>query len=189
METKIGKYRIIEDDQSLKIIYQYTISDLIGSIWFLLTFLLGLLLLYVSHSFFVTENVRNLNAWVTGVTGLWFFLFGGYLLVMAAHNPGNGIFEVDKKKRVLVIRDFLKSEIMAWGDVVLVFYKIERNLRPTSAASKYAIIGLKLKDGNTKECFIVRSHIPFDIGRKVDKDLHIVSRALKDRVSNSMKVK
>ena len=184
MKTRIGKYIISEDAISFRISYRYTFSDLIGCFWFLLMLSLGFFLLYAYYKTFTIDKLHDFNAWTVGIFGLGISLFGAYLLAAGLYNPGKGIFRVDKLNQEVKIVDFLKSETVKFDKVNSVFSEIKTSYKPKM---KYAMLCIRLADGTKKECFVIRSNIPFDLGQKVDKDLNTISRQLRDRISQTIR--
>jgi len=178
MTQRIGKYRVYEDDASFKIRYHYTFSDIIGSIGFLVSFLLGLLLLYVSVR---TFNSDKINSWVILLVSIVLILFGAYTLISGFYNPTGGILQIDKTRQVLIIRDFLKVETIQNELIASITYELKSGVRPRIL---YSILLLRLHDGTKKECFIIRSSTPIDLGRAVEKEIHSVSRKLRDLISD-----
>ena len=50
----------------------------------------------------------------------------------------------------------------------------------------YSMLSLRLHDGTKKECFIIRSSTSIDLVIGVKKDLHSISRKLRDMISNTI---
>lgn len=182
MKTRIGKYIVSEDAKSFSISYRYTFSDLIGSFWFLLMLSLGFFLLYTCYKTFTIDNLHDYSAWTVGIGGLGLSLFGAYLLAVGLYNPKKGIFRVNKLKQELKIVDFLKSVTIKLEELNSVYYEVKTSYKPKM---KYAMLCIRLTDGTKKDCFIIRSSIPIDLGHKVDKDLNTISRQLRDKISQA----
>ena len=92
MTQKIGKYKVYENETNFKIRYLYTFSDIIGSIWFLLSFLLGLLLLFVS---FRTFSFDKTTSWLILLVAIGLTIFGIYMIIAGLYNPTKGILQFD----------------------------------------------------------------------------------------------
>jgi hypothetical protein len=183
MRTQIGKYILKEDEYKFSISYRYTFSDLLGGFWFLLMLLLGLFMLLTYYKTFTKESLYNFTSWAIGLIGLFLSLFGTYLLAAGLYNPRGGIFRADKLKQEVTLADILKSETIPFINISSVFHNIESSRKPRT---KYSMLCLRLTNGELKKCFVVRSGIPIDVGRKVDKDLNIVSRQLRDAISKAI---
>lgn len=181
MTENIGKYKIFIEDNGLKIRYRYSFSDLIGGLWFLLMIVVGILLLTTAHK---TFNLYQFNSWLVLTCGVGLLGFGSYLLVVGLYNPTKGVFQVDKTQSTIIIRDFLKTHSVDIDNFLNLTYKLESSTRPRT---NYAVITLTLKDKKKIDCFIIRSSIPIDLGRRVDKELHKVSRQLRDRIIQAIK--
>lgn len=184
MTSRIGKFKISDDETEFSISYRFTFSDLIGSLWYLLMFFLGGLILFSYYKTYSIYRLYGFSDWVLGLSGLFIFSFGAYLLAAGLYNPSSGIFRVDKIKQEAKLVDFLKSETIPINNITSIYHEIRTSYKPKM---KYAMLCLRLSNGDKKECFIVRSNIPFDLGRKVEKDLNIVSRQLIDAINNAIK--
>jgi len=178
MTTQYGKYKVYEDDKSFEIHYRYTLSDIFGSIFYILSFALGLLLFYTS---FKTFAVTNISSWVVLIFALVFLIFSVLAITAGLYSPRRGVFQIDKTNKEIIIRDFLKSEKIKTNMIKSVSYELIENRKPRSI---FSMLYLRLIDGKKKDCFIIRSAIPFDIGRVVNKDIHSVSRKLRDVIMN-----
>ncbi|PBQ33105.1 hypothetical protein CNR22_15395 [Sphingobacteriaceae bacterium] len=181
MTTQYGKYKVFEDDKSFEIHYRHSLSDIFGSVIFVLSFATGLMLFYTSYK---TFNATAITSWVLLIVGSVFSVFGAYALLAGLYSPGRGVFQIDKTTNDIIIRDFLKSESIKTTMVKSVSYELKENGKPKSI---YSMLYLRLSDGKKKDCFIIRSSIPLDIGREVDKDIHVVSRQLKGAIMNVIK--
>lgn len=144
---------------------------------------LGFFLLYTYYKTFTIDKLHDFNAWTVCISGLWLSLFGAYPLAAGLYNPRKGIFRVDKLKQELKIIDFLKSETIKLEVVNSVYCEVKTSYKPKM---KYAMLCIRLTDGTKKNCFVIRSSIPIDLGRKVDKDLNTISRQLRDRISQTI---
>jgi low affinity Fe/Cu permease len=180
MTQKIGKYKVYENETNLKIRYIYTYSDIIGSIWFLLSFLLGLLLLFVS---FRTFSFDKTNSWLILLVAIGLTLFGTYMLIAGFYNPTKGVLQIDKTKQILIIRDLLKTEIIKNELIANVTYDLKKQTRPRML---YSMLSLRLYDGTIKECFIIRSSASINTGRQGEKEIHSISRKLRDIISKAI---
>ena len=180
MKTIIGKYIIYEDPEKLSVKFRYTFSDVIGGFWLLLMAIIGTLIFYSFANKFKIDSIKD---WLFTIIGIVMFGYGTFFLFAGLYNPVKGIFRIDKLKGKITIADILKSETIDISNVSGAFYTIHENYRPKM---KYVMISLRLTDGETKDCFIIRSSIPFDLGRKVDKDLHTVTRKVRDRINYTL---
>lgn len=180
MTQKIGKYKVYENEMNFKIRYRFTFSDIVGSIWFLLSFLLGLLLLIVS---FRTFDFDRTNSWLILLVSIGLTLFGTYMLIAGFYNPTKGVLQIDKTRQILIIRDLLKTEIIENKSIANVTYDIKTQTRPRML---YSMLSLRLCDGTLKECFIIRSSPFIDTGRQGDKEIHSISRKLRDIISKAI---
>jgi len=181
MTQIIGKYKVYENETNFKIRYHYTFSDLIGSIWFLLSFLLGLLLLFVSFRTFSSDRT---NSWLLLSVSIGLTIFGTYMLIAGFYNPTKGVLQIDKSRQILIIRDLLKTEIIKTELIANVIYDLKTQTRPKML---YSMVSLRLRDGMLKECFIIRSSTFIDTGRQGEKEIHTISRKLRDIISNALK--
>ncbi len=184
MKSRIGKFIISDDEKKFSISYRYTFSDFIGSIWYLVLIFIGGLILFSYYKTLNTEKLYNYSDLLLGLFGLFIFSIGSYLLLAGLYNPSNGIFRIDKIKQEVKIIDFLKSETIPFNNISSICYEIKTSFKPKM---KYAMLSIQLINGNKKDCFIIRSSIPFDVGGKVDKDLILVSRQLKIEINNAIK--
>ena len=180
MTTQYGKYKVFEDDKSFEIHYSYSLSDIFGSIIFILSFVIGLLLFYTSYK---TFSATTITSWVLLIFALVFLIFGAYAIIAGFYRPRRGVIQIDKVKKEIVVRDFLKSEKIKNNAIKLVAYELKENSKPKSI---YSMLYLRLVSGKKIDCFIIRSSIPFDLGREVEKDLHSVSRQLRDVIMNTI---
>lgn len=181
MTTQYGKYKVLENDKSFEIHYRYSLSDIFGSIIYILSLTIGLLLLYTSIK---TFNSTTITSWVLLIFALLFLIFGAYAISAGLYRPRRGVFQIDKVKNEVVVRDFLKSERIKVNLVKSVSYELKENSKPKSI---YSMLYLRLLDGKKIDCFIIRSSIPFDLGREVEKDIHSVSRQLRDVIMSAVK--
>jgi hypothetical protein len=181
MTTQYGKYKVYEDDNSFEIHYRYSLSDIFGLIIYILSFAIGLLLFYTS---FKTFSATTISTWVLLIFALVFLTFGIYALTAGLYRPKRGVFQIDKTKKEIIVRDFLKSETIKINDIKSVSYELKEISKPKSI---YSMLYLRLIDGKKKDCFIIRSVIPLDMGREVEKDIHLVSRQLRDVIMNVIK--
>lgn len=184
MTSRIGKFKISDDETKFSISYRFTFSDFTGSILYLLMLFLGGLILFSYYKTFTIDRLYSISDWLLGLFGLFIFSFGAYLLAAGLYNPSSGIFRVDKIKQEAKLVDFLKSETIPINNIISIFHEIRTSYKPRM---KYAMLCMRLRNGDKKECFIVRSSIPFDFGSKVDKDLNIVSRQLRDAINKAIK--
>ncbi len=184
MITQIGKFKILEEETKFSITYRFTFSDFLGSLWYLLTLFIGGLILYACYTKWDTNNNISFSNLIQGIIGLFVFSFGAYLLAGSLYNPRRGIFSVDKIKQEVKILDFLKTETIPINNISSVFHEMRTSNKPKM---KYVMVCIRLKNGDKIDCFTVRSSIPFDIGRKVDKDLQIVSRQLGDAINKAIR--
>ena len=177
---KIGKYKITEDENHLSVRYRYTFSDLIGSIFYLISFMLGSFFLYALH---IRFNIHSFSSWFELIISIGLILYGAFFVYGGLYNPINGVFEFDKKREIIIIRDLFKTEKYEKKLVQSFSYEITEKSKPKTL---FSTISLKLKDGTKTDCFIVRSSIPVDIGRELTKDIHDVSRKIRDKLSNAI---
>lgn len=184
MTSRIGKFKVSDDETKFSISYRFTFSDFIGSIWYLLMLFLGGLILFSYYETFNTERLYSFSDWLLVLFGIVIFSFGAYLMTAGFYNPSGGIFRVDKIRQEAKLVNFLKSETIPVKDITSIFHEIRTSHRPKM---KYAVLCLRLSNGDKRECFIIRSSISFDLGRKVDKDLNIVSRQLRDAIINAIR--
>jgi hypothetical protein len=180
MNIQYGKYKVFEDDKTFEIHYRYSISDIFGSIIYILFLAVGLLGLYVSLKSF---NATTITSWLIFIFGLGFLIIGAYAMISALYRPKRGIFQIDKTINEIVVREFLKTERINTNEVKSVSYVIKDNSKPKSI---YAMLHLNLRNGKKLDCFIVRSAIPFDLGREVEKDIHSVSKQLRDVIMRAI---
>jgi len=183
MMQVIGKYKIYEDEKRFKIRYRYTLSDFFGSIVYLLSLIIGLFLIYVLVRSF---KVDSISTWTVLLASLVFTIFGIYSLVAGFYNPKIGIFQIDKETQEVKIPGLLKTETIKLSSIKSIFHELKSNYKPRM---KYSILTVRLSDGTKKDCFIIRSVISVDVGPKVDKDLHKISRQLRDAISLFIKRK
>ena len=181
MTKKYGKYKIYDDDKTFEIHYSYTFSDIIGSILYILAFLIGLLVLYASLENFLWKTI---SSWILLTFSLICLLFGFFHLVAGFYKPKKGIFQIDKTKKEVIIRDLLKSERIDINSIKSASYELTKNRKPKEI---YSMLYLLQTDNKKKDCFIVRSQIPFDIGNEIEKDIHSVSKQLRDEIMNVIK--
>lgn len=181
MTTQYGKYKVFEDDKSLEIHYRYTFSDIVGSTIYILSLTIGLLLFFTAFKTFVPTTM---SSWVLLIFGSIFLIFGAYALTAGLYRPRRGVVQIDKTKKELVIRDLLKTERIKTNEIKSVSYELKESRKPKSI---HSMLYLRLLDGKKIDCFLVRSSIPVDLGREVDKDIHLVSRQLRDVIMNSVK--
>ena len=176
---RIGKYRIFEDNEKFQIKYIYTLSDFIGSIWYILSILLGVFFSFISLLNFKTVRF----SWFVFLVSIYFLVFGIYNIVLGLYNPKNGVFQIDKRKKEIKIVDVFKIEIINIDFVSYATFKVYTDIEPIT---KYAIISLKLFElygGDLIDCFIVRSKIPIDIRQHVNRNLEEVSNKLKSEIN------
>lgn len=170
----IGKYKIYKSTRDLKIRYQYTFSDFLGGIIFFLALPVGALLLLNGIGY---SNHPDLFRCVMILTGAGLILFGLYTIIAALYNPTNGILQIRYITDDVIIREFpfIKEKINI-NEVSNFSYRIQSTYKP--GRQLCSIIFLQKKNGDRIDCFIVRSHIPISIPRKVEKDLHQTSRSI-----------
>ena len=180
MTQKIGKYKVYENETNFKIRYHFTFSDIIGSIWFLLSFLLGLLLLFVSIR---TFDLDRTNSWLILLVSIGLTFFGTYMLIAGFYNPAKGVLQIDKTRQILIIRDLLKTEIIKNESIANVTYDLKTQTKPRML---YSMLSLRLRDGTRKDCFIIRSSSSIDTGRHGEKEIHSISRKLRDIITKAI---
>ncbi len=181
MTTQYGKYKVFENNKSFEIYYRYSLSDIFGSIIYILSLTIGLLLFYTSIK---TFNATTITSWVLLIFALVFLIFGAYAISVGLYRPIHGVFQIDKVKNEVVVRNFLKSERIKVNLVKSVSYELKEKSKPKSI---YSMLYLRLLDDKKIDCFIIRSSMPFDLGREVEKDIHSVSRQLKDVIMSAVK--
>lgn len=177
MTTQFGKYKVLESNNSFEIHYRYTFSDIVGSLIYLLSFILGLLLFYVSFKNFHSAIIVSI---IFLIVGFILFFFGGYALIGSLYRPIRGMFQIDKIKKEIIIREFFKLERIKTDLVESISYDFIRSNKPKKV---HSVLYIKLIDGKKKDCFIIRSSMPFDTGRELDKDIHSLSRQLRESIS------
>lgn len=184
MNTRIGKYILTEDETKLRISYRFTFSDLIGSVYYVLMVLVGGLLLLTFYKTYTNERIYQFTDWIMGLIGLGLGLGGVYLLAAALYTPTGGIISIDKQKREITIRELFSSETLSIHQITSVYFTLKTSRKPKM---KYAMLSLQLRNGKQKDCLVIRSAIPVDLGRKIDHELLVVSRQLRDRISAALK--
>lgn len=178
--NKIGKYKIYKDDNSLKIRYAYSFTDFVGVLWYLLSLVIGGLLLTIAIYKFSFDNITN---WLMLLGGFGLTIFSFVMILMSLYNPRNGILEIRHDIEKVVIRDFLKKELIDIDDIVGFYYKLETVYKPKQ---RYAIIYLKTYSNEKIDCFIIRSHYSLDKTREVEKELHKVSKSICNIISEEI---
>jgi hypothetical protein len=176
LKTRIGKYKIFEKDKSLKIKYVYTFSDLFGLLINLIGFSLGLFLIYV---FYYNLNKFKIDYILILACGLWFSIWFGKILFILISTFKQSCIEIDRKTREISIFDYKKTEKINFDKISSIYCKIESEYKPKD---KYGILIFQTFDKEKIEGFIIRSSIPFDIGKGVDKDIYKVSSKLKEKI-------
>jgi hypothetical protein len=184
MKERIGKYKLIDRKDDLQVHYIYGISDLISVLFYLLRLALGGMFLYISIIRFDADSISDYDFWLLAVVGMGLVLFFLYLLVAGLYKPHSGVFQVDKKKKYVVVRDLFKSEIISFNEIRSLFCEIIFTKKPNQ---KYGMMYIGTSSGEKKECFIIRSSIPIDLGRKVDKDILSTANSVKNRIYKAMK--
>ncbi|HEX3009781.1 MAG TPA: hypothetical protein VHO90_19420, partial [Bacteroidales bacterium] len=175
LNEKIGKYRIQESNGALKVTYAYSFGDIFGMLFYILGLVAGILLLYVAFKDFTKESLSSFNFWMMlvagGVLGGWFL----YIIIMSLYNPSKGVLQVDKARQVMIVRDFLREETIPLSQIHCMYCKIDESYRPRQ---KFGMFIVGKKTGEQLECFIVRSSIPLDLGKRIEKDIYDTSRKL-----------
>lgn len=172
--STIGKYKIYKSTRDLKIRYQYTLSDLLGIIIFLLALFVGALFLLNGIEY---PDYSDIFRYIIILIGAGLVLFGLYMIIGGLYNPINGILQIRYTTNEVIIREFpFIRERININEVSNFSYRIESTYKPSRQL--YSIILLQTKNGDLIDCFIVRSSIPIDITRKVEKDLHQISRSI-----------
>jgi hypothetical protein len=153
---------------------------MIGSVWLVLSFLLGLLFLFLSIR---TFHYDKINSWLTLLVSTGLILFGAYSLISGFYNPTKGILQIDKTRNVLIIRDLFKTEFIQNELIANITYDLKSNVKPRML---YSMLSLRLHNGDIKECFIIRSSASIDLGKSVEKDIHLISKKIRDMISNAI---
>lgn len=179
MTEKIGKYRIKIDNDILRVTYRYTFSDLIGGVGYLAGFAFGIMALYVAFRDFTWESIYNLNFWFVSIVGIILFGFCLYIIALALYNPSSGIIEINKPKNEVIIRDFPKNTIIEVSAIASIYCVLTKTSRPLQ---KYGMFTIRTKNGKEIECFIVRSSMPIDLGKKIEKDIYDTTMGLRTRI-------
>lgn len=179
MTEKIGKYRLIQDNENLRIRYIYTFSDIIGSLVYLIGASLGILILYVLVEKFSVDQLSTIKFWFVLLMALWLTGYCLYILFLGLMNPRDGLIQINKSKGIMIIRDFMKKEIVEISSIASIYCEITEVHKPKQ---KYGMFTIGTKDGKKIECFIIRSAIPIDFGRDIDKDIYETTRKLRSRI-------
>jgi len=178
---KIGKYKITQDKNSFRITYIFTLSDIFGAILYLMGLSLGILLLYLAINRFGIDKVYTFNFW-------FFLIFGGFLiiwcllmLIFGFYSPQKGILQINRNNNEIIIRDFLKTVKINSSSVRTMYCELIDSNRPRQ---KYGMFIIGLQNGDKIECFIIRSTIPIDLGRKLDKDILDTANQIKKKIND-----
>jgi hypothetical protein len=182
MVEQIGKYKILDDDQYLKIRYRYTISDLFGSLWFLLMLIIGPLIFLSACRYF---EIYSVKVWIMIIVSCWITGYGGYSLILGLYNPRMGILTVDKKNKTIIIRSFIKSERIKTERVSSIQYEIKKSIHPRML---YSTLYLNITDKKRIDCFIIRSSIPFDVTQGIEVNIHMISRKIRNRILEAIRI-
>lgn len=182
MTERIGKYRIKETDSSLQVHYIYSFSDLIGSVFYLLGIAMGLLVLFAKIKNFEIENLYSFGFWFVTVVGGFLLCYFMYLIILGLYKPLNGVLQVDALKKEIIISDFLKKEIIKFSEIGTMYCEMVDEQNHDQARQLYGMFTIKKNGGETLECFIIRSSISVDIGRKVNKDIMDTAKQIKTRI-------
>ncbi len=152
----------------------------------LLGVLFGALFLYISTRNFSTAKIFTFDF-------LFMFLIGGillgwfgYIIVLSLWNPWRGALEINKLNKTVIVRDFLKSEIIDFRDVASVFYEIVDISRPKQ---KYGILKIKKKNNEIVDCLIINSSNFIDTADSVDLNIIQTARKIRDKVITVVKEK
>ena len=179
MTEKIGKYRIIQDNENLRIRYIYTFSDIIGSLIYMIGASLGILILYALVAKFSVDQLSTVKFWFVLIMAGWITVYCLYILFLGLMNPRDGLIQINKPKGIMIIRDFMKKEIVEISSIASIYCEITEVHKPKQ---KYGMFTIGRKDGKKIECFIIRSAIPIDLGREIEKDIYETTRKLRSRI-------
>ena len=179
MTDKIGKYRVKQNDDNLRITYVYTFSDLIGGFGHIVGFLFGLMTLYVVFKDFSTDIIYTFKFWFLFSIGLFLSCYLLYTLILALYSPRSGIIQVNRQKGEIIIRDFLKKQVLEISSIASIYCEINKTKRPKQ---NYGMFIIGTKNGKRIECFIIRSSIPIALDKKIEKDIYDTTTKLRTRI-------
>ena len=186
MKELNGKYRIRKDNNTLRISYVFTISDIFGGLLYLIGLLLGILLLYVDSFNYTIEKLYTFRFWLLLLVGGFLTIYFLYILTLSFYNPLKGIIEVDKSNQEIIIRNFFKKEKVKFSSIGTMFCEITETKNPRQ---KYGMLIIKKLNGEKVECFIIRSSIPIDLGRKIDKNIIDTTNQIKKSIAEFIELK
>lgn len=183
MKEKIGKYKILDSENDLQVHYIYGIGDIVSSLFYILGLALGLLFTYIAADRFEIDKLSDYSFWLLTIVGLGLSGFFLFLIVGGLYKPIKGILQVDKNNKSVVIRDLFKNEVVQSEEITSLFCEIITKAKPMQ---KFGMMYLQTNSGEKKECFIIRSSIPIDLGRKVDKDILDTANVIKNKVYTAL---
>lgn len=175
------KYRILEEKDSLQITYTYRLSDIFGGFMYLIGLSLGILLLYVDLYGFNIDKLYTFNFWILLLVGGFLTIWFLYMMILGLYNPIKGVLQVNKSDDVIIIRDFLKEDRIPISSIRTMYCEIIESNKPRQ---KYGMFMIGMQNGNKIECFIIRSSISIDLGRKIDKDIYDTANQIKKTIND-----
>jgi hypothetical protein len=140
---------------------------------------LGILILYVLVEKFSVDQLSTIKFWFVLVMAGWIAGYCLYILVLGLWNSRDGLIHINKPQGTMIIRDFMKKEIVEISSIASIYCEIAEVHKPKQ---KYGMFTIGTKDGKKIECFIIRSAMPFDMGRKIDKDIYNTTLKLRSRI-------
>lgn len=178
MKNRIGKYWFIETETNIRVTYRFSFSDLITNRIPVLGVFFGALFLYISAHNFSKDKIFTFDFVFMFLTGLILLAYFGYIIALTFWKSRRGALEINKSARTVVVRDFLKSEIIEFKDVVSVFYEISDNSR---LKEKYGTLKIKKKNNEIVDCLIINSSEFIDT-EGADLNLIQTARLIRDKV-------
>lgn len=179
MKTRIGKYTLYETDKYFRIFYRFSFSDFIGMVMPLLGVLIGFLLLLISYKNLEIESLLSFDFiffFTLGCVLLWWF---GRIFMMSLWNPPKGLIEVKKIEKLVIVRDFMKADIIPISEISSIYYVVEED-RKSKPKEKYGMLKIKKKNNEILDCIVINSSKFIDTGNDVDLDIIMSSRGIRD---------
>jgi hypothetical protein len=179
MTTRIGKYKIIESDSALKIKYIYSISDFFGSLIYFMGMFIGMFLIYVFIYNAQGDKKLTASAFIVLLVGFFFTFWFGRIFYILLVTLRQNCLEIHKASREILIFDYKKIDRINYSNLASIYCEIKETYKPKS---KHGLLMFQTTNRERIEGFIIRSSIPIDLGKKVDKEIYTVAKQLKDKI-------